>query len=89
MNVENNYTLTYSPPDDPAGNDGPSITRIVSVIDFPPLSFASGFDVSSAGSFNIPTNVAPNHVSTFKIDTATYAGFRTVEGVFISEHYRY
>ena len=83
VNVENNYTLTYTAPDDPAGNDGPSITRNVRVIDFPPLSFASGFDVSSAGSFDIPTNVAPNHVSTFKIDTATYAGFRTVEGVFI------
>ena len=83
VNVENNYTLTYTAPDDPAGNDGPSITRNVRVLDFPPLSFASGLDVSSAGSFDIPTNVAPNHVSTFKIDTATYAGFRTVEGVFI------
>ena len=40
--------------------------------------------MTSAGSFDIPTNVAPNHVSTFKIDTATYAGFRTVEGVFIT-----
>ena len=50
----------------------------------PPISFASGLDVSSAGSFDIPTNVAPNHVSTFKIDTATYVGFSTLEGVFIT-----
>ena len=84
IGTEGNNTLTYSAPSDLAGNEGQNITRNVIVLDLPPLSFASGLDVSSAGSFDIPTNVAPNHVSTFKIDTATYAGFRTVEGVFIT-----
>ena len=84
IGTEGNNTLTYSAPSDLAGNEGQNITRNVIVLDLPPISFASGLDVSSAGSFDIPTNVAPNHVSTFKIDTATYAGFSTLEGVFIT-----
>ena len=32
VNVENNYTLTYTAPDDPAGNDGPTLTRNVRVM---------------------------------------------------------
>ena len=43
VNVENDYTLTYTAPDDPAGNDGPSITRNVRVIDFPPLSIVEDY----------------------------------------------
>ena len=84
IGTEGNNTLTYSAPSDLAGNEGQNITRNVIVLDLPPISFASGLDVSSAGSFDIPTNVAPNHVSTFKIDTATYVGFSTLEGVFIT-----
>ena len=83
IGTEGNNTLTYSAPDDLAGNEGQSITRNVIVLDLPPISFASGLGVSSAGSFGIPSNNAPTHVSTFKIDTATYAGFSTAEGVFI------
>ena len=33
-----NYTITYTAPDDPAGNTGPTITRNVIVQDVPPIN---------------------------------------------------
>ena len=78
-----NYILSYSAPSDFAGNTAPTITRNVRVLELPPLSYTNVFGISSAGSFGIPSNNAPNHVSTFKVDTATYAGFSTADGVFI------
>ena len=37
INNEGNYTLTYSAPDDLAGNEGQNITRNVIVLDLPPI----------------------------------------------------
>ena len=42
INNEGNYTLTYSAPDDLAGNEAQSITRNVIVRDLPPISLTSG-----------------------------------------------
>ena len=84
VNVENNYTLTYTAPDDLAGNDGPSITRIVSVIDFPPLSLVGDFTISPAGTIVNSTSIDnPDHVTTFQIGTATYAGVSSHKGLAI------
>ena len=84
INNEGNYTLTYSAPSDLAGNEGQNITRNVIVLDLPPISLTSGLNVYSAGSFDIATSPPKRtHVSTFQIDTATYAGISTEEGLFI------
>ena len=84
VNAENNYTLTYTAPDDPAGNDGPSITRNVRVIDFPPLSIVEDYAVSPVGTWVHSASINdPDHVSTFKIGTATYAGVSSAKGLTI------
>ena len=84
VNVENDYTLTYTAPDDPAGNDGPTITRNVRVIDFPPLSIVEDFTVSPVATIvNSASINDPDHVSTFKIGTATYAGISSTKGLTI------
>ena len=84
IGTEGNNTLTYSAPDDLAGNEAQNITRNVIVLDLPPISLTSGLNVYSAGSFDIATSPPKRtHVSTFQIDTATYAGISTEEGLFI------
>ena len=84
VDTAGNYTLTYSAQSDLVGNPAQDITRNVRVIDFPPLSFESDLDVSSAGSFKLTTlSIARNHVNTFQIDTATYAGVSTSNGLYI------
>ena len=44
-----NYTITYTAPDDPAGNTGPTITRNVIVQDVPPINVNSLSITSSSG----------------------------------------
>ena len=84
MNVEGNYTLTYSAPSDLIGNEGQNITRNVIVLDLPPISYTGIFDVSSAGSLDGLNNFASiKHVSTFQIGTATYAGITSNPGLSI------
>ena len=78
--IEGNYTLTYTAPDDLAGNAGPTITRNVRILDLPPLEILDGFSTTPAGIYGI-TN--PDHVATFQIGTATYAGISSDAGLTI------
>ena len=78
--IEGNYTLTYTAPDDLAGNAGPTITRNVRILDLPPLEILDGFSTTPAGIYGI-TN--PDHVATFQIGTATYAGISSNAGLTI------
>ena len=82
--IEGNYTLTYTAPDDLAGNAGPTITRNVRILDLPPLEILEGFSVTPAGTWTDGVRIAnPTHVSTFQIGTATYAGISSDKGLAI------
>ena len=84
VNVENNYTLTYTAPDDLIGNKGQTITRNVIVLDLPPLSLVESFTVSPAGTIVDSTTIDnPDHIATFQIGTATYAGISSSKGLTI------
>ena len=84
INNEGNYTLTYSAPPDLAGNAGPNITRNVIVLDLPPISLVESFTVSPAGTIVDSTTIDnPDHVATFQIGTATYAGISSSKGLTI------
>ena len=79
-----NFFLRYTAPNDPAGNQGPTITRIVYIVNSPALSLLGGILTSPAGTLGsaiTPTN--PSHVNTFKIGTSTYAGVGGTQGLFI------
>ena len=78
--IEGNYTLTYTAPDDLAGNAGPTITRNVRILDLPPLEILDGFSVTPVGTYDI---TSPDHVATFQIGTATYAGISSDAGLTI------
>ena len=78
--IEGNYTLTYTAPDDLAGNAGPTITRNVRILDLPPLEILESFNVFPAGTYDI---TSPDHVATFQIGTATYAGISSPAGLTI------
>ena len=81
-----NFFLRYTAPNDPAGNQGPTITRIVYIVNSPALSLLDGNAISPAGTLGstiTPTN--PRHVDTFKIGTSTYAGVGGTNGLFISD----
>ena len=78
------YPLTYTAPNDLAGNTGQTITRLVLIRDLPPLSIVDDIVASPAGTLGsaiTPTN--PRHVDTFKIGTSTYAGVGGSNGLFI------
>ena len=78
------YPLTYTAPNDLAGNPGQTITRLVLIRDLPPLSIVDDIATSPAGTLGstiTPTN--PRHVDTFKIGTSTYAGVGGTNGLFI------
>ena len=80
------YPLTYTAPNDLAGNPGQTITRLVLIRDLPPLSIVDDIATSPAGTLGstiTPTN--PRHVDTFKIGTSTYAGVGGTNGLFISD----
>ena len=80
------YPLTYTAPNDLAGNTGQTITRLVLIRDLPPLSIVDDIATSPAGTLGstiTPTN--PRHVDTFKIGTSTYAGVGGSNGLFISD----
>ena len=80
------YPLTYTAPNDLAGNPGQTITRLVLIRDLPPLSIVDDIATSPAGTLGstiTPTN--PRHVDTFKIGTSTYAGVGGSNGLFISD----
>ena len=84
INNEGNYTLTYSAPSDLAGNEGQNITRNVIVLDLPPISLVESFTVSPAGTLvNSTTIDNPDHIATFQIGTATYAGISSAKGLTI------
>ena len=79
-----NFFLRYTAPNDPAGNQGPTITRIVYIVNSPAFSLLGGILTSPAGTLGsaiTPTN--PSHVNTFKIGTSTYAGVGGTQGLFI------
>ena len=79
-----NFFLRYTAPNDPAGNQGPTITRIVYIVNSPAFSLLGGNATSPAGTLGstiTPTN--PVHVNTFKIGTSTYAGVGGSNGLFI------
>ena len=79
-----NFFLRYTAPNDPAGNQGPTITRIVYIVNSPAFSLLDGIVTSPAGTLGsaiTPTN--PVHVNTFKIGTSTYAGVGGTNGLFI------
>ena len=84
INNEGNNTLTYSAPSDLAGNEGQNITRNVIVLDLPPISLVKSFTVSPAGTIVNSTSIDdPDHVTTFQIGTATYAGISSDKGLTI------
>ena len=61
-----------------------AITRNVRVIDFPPLSIVEDFTVSPVATIvNSASINDPDHVSTFKIGIATYAGISSTKGLTI------
>ena len=83
-NIEGNNTLRYTAPDDYAGNLGLSITRNVIVLDLPSISLVQSFTILPAGTLvNSTTIVKPDHVATFQIGTATYAGISSDKGITI------
>ena len=70
-----NFFLRYTAPNDPAGNQGPTITRIVYIVNSPAFSLLDGIVTSSAGTLVVATTPEkPLYVNTFKIGTSTYAG---------------
>ena len=78
------YPLTYTAPNDLAGNPGQTITRTVLIRDLAPLSIVDDIVTSPAGTLRAaitPTN--PIHVNTFKIGTSTYDGVGGANGLFI------
>ena len=78
------YPLTYTAPNDLAGNPGQTITRLVLIRDLPPLSIVDDIATSPAGTLG--SAITPNkpvHVNTFKIGTSTYAGVGGTQGLFI------
>ena len=78
------YPLTYTAPNDLAGNPGQTITRLVLIRDLPPLSIVDDIATSPAGTLGVATTPEkPIHVSTFKIGTSTYAGVGGAQGLFI------
>ena len=84
IGTEGNNTLTYSAPSDLAGNEGQNITRNVIVLDLPPISLVESFSVSPAGTIVDSTTIDnPDHVATFQIGTATYAGISSDKGITI------
>ena len=84
INNEGNYTLTYSAPSDLAGNEAQNITRNVIVLDLPPISLVNSLSVSPAGTIVNSTSIDnPDHVTTFQIGTATYAGVSSHKGLAI------
>ena len=79
-----NHTVSYSAPSDLAGNAGPTITRIVRVLNLPSLEILDGFSTTPAGTLvNSATINNPTHVATFQIGTATYAGISNGKGLTI------
>ena len=79
-----NYILSYSAPSDFAGNEAQNITRNVIVRDLPPISLVESFTVLPAGTLvNSTTIDNPDHVATFQIGTATYAGISSDKGITI------
>ena len=79
-----NFYLRYTAPNDPAGNQGPTITRIVYIVNSPALSLLDGNAISPAGTLGAATTPdSPRHVDTFKIGTSTYAGVGGTQGLFI------
>ena len=79
-----NYILSYSAPSDFAGNEAQNITRNVIVRDLPPISLVESFTVLPAGTLvNSTTIDNPDHIATFQIGTATYAGISSDEGLTI------
>ena len=79
-----NHTVSYSAPSDLAGNAGPTITRIVRVLNLPSLEILEGFSTTPAGTLvNSATINNPTHVATFQIGTATYAGISNGKGLTI------
>ena len=79
-----NYILSYSAPSDFAGNEAQNITRNVIVRDLPPISLVESFTVLPAGTLvNSTTIDNPDHIATFQIGTATYAGISSSKGLTI------
>ena len=75
-----NYTITYTAPDDPAGNPGNTISRTVRVQDASPLEIVSIFNDSPVTALLRGTdfisdvnNVRYTSVNSFKIDNMSYA----------------
>ena len=84
-----NFFLRYTAPNDPAGNQGPTITRIVYIVNSPALSLLDGNAISPAGTLGAATTPdSPRHVDTFKIGTSTYAGVGGTTRSFHCRHYR-
>ena len=80
------YPLTYTAPNDLAGNTGQTITRLVLIRDLPPLSIVDDIATSPAGTLGSTiTPKHPRHVDTFKIGASTYAGVGGTNGLFISD----
>ena len=48
-----NFFLRYTAPNDPAGNQGPTITRIVYIVNSPALSLLDGTVISPAGTLGV------------------------------------
>ena len=67
-----NFYLRYTAPNDPAGNQGPTITRIVYIVNSPALSLLDGNAHPPAGVLlgAATTPDSPRHVDTFKIGTS-------------------
>ena len=79
-----NFFLRYTAPNDPAGNQGPTITRIVYIVNSPAFSLLDGLATSPAGTLGVATTPEkPLYVNTFKIGTSTYAGVGGAQGLFI------
>ena len=89
IGTEGNNTLTYSAPSDLAGNEGQNITRNVIVLDLPPISLVESFMCLTCWNYcNSTTIDNPDHVATFQIGTATYAGISSIKALQY-KHYRH
>ncbi|MDI1496104.1 MAG: hypothetical protein K8823_1412, partial [Cenarchaeum symbiont of Oopsacas minuta] len=80
-NALGTYTLSYTAPNDLAGNPGPTITRTVSVQDLPPIALF-GMPLGKLGvspvssitdSANYPELAGATSITTTQIDGSTYA----------------
>ena len=67
-----NYTLTYTAPDDPAGNPGNTISRTVRVQDASPLEIVSIFNVSPVTALDNDTAFSANVINLFETSGKTY-----------------